>query len=105
MPYESVDDTGVYESVPITSSGPVTSWGQDVMEFFKATLPAYYQAQAQRDLLAINLKRAEQGLPPIDADGVAPQVNVGVSKGVQTLGYVAVGGLVLVGLLAAMKRR
>lgn len=106
-PFALTDDQGLPPDGTSTSAGgaPVTSWGQDLISFTKAVLPSYYQAQAQRDLLNINIKRAEQGLPPIDSGAVAPQVNVGVSPGVQQLGYLAVGGLVLFGLFSAFGRR
>lgn len=89
----------------ITTNEPVTSWGQDILNFFKETLPVYYQSRAQKDLIELNLRRAEQGLDPIDTGTIAPQVNVGVSSDMMQLGYIAVGGLVLVGLFSAFKAR
>ena len=87
------------------TDGAVTTWGQDILDFFKEALPSYYQARAQKDLLEVNLRRAEQGLAPIDAGAIAPQVNVGASSDMMQLGYIAVGGLVLVGLFSAFSKR
>lgn len=89
---------------PSGSNPIVTSWGQDVLDLIKGIAPSYFQIKSQSDLMKINIARAEQGLPPIDSSGLAPTVNVGISPAVQQMGYLAVGGLVLVGLVAAFKR-
>lgn len=82
-------------------STPITTWGQDLSNVVKAAL-AY---KSQNDLLNVNLARAEKGLPPISAQSLAPQVNFGVSSGVQNLGMLAVGAFVLVGIMGVFKRR
>jgi hypothetical protein len=46
------------------------------------------QAEAQRDLLQMNLDRARQGLPPINAQQYMPGVNVGVSDDTKQLLYI-----------------
>ncbi len=97
--------SGMGEVMTDGTAEPATGWGQDVLDFFKQAVPAYYQNRAQSDLIKLNISRAERGLPPIDASGVAPQVNVGMSAGMTKLAYVAVGGLVLVGLLSVIKSR
>lgn len=61
------------------------------------------QAEAQRDLLQVNLQRAQQGLPPINAQQYMPGVNVGVSQDTQkmiyTLGALGIGAVVLLSLV------
>lgn len=80
---------------------PLTSWGGQVMDLLK-TWTAY---DTQRDLIKLNISRAERGLPPISGATIAPQVNIGASSELQTLGFLAVGALVLIGVLRAFKRR
>ena len=80
---------------------PITSWGNQLLDLAKG----YMAYDAQKDLLAVNLSRAERGQPPISAGSIAPQVNVGVSPEMQQLSYVAVGGLLLFGLVSAFRKR
>lgn len=87
-----------------TTSAPATDWGTQILDFTKSVFPVYYQHRAQRDILEANLKRAEQGLPPLDPSGVAPQVNFGLSPGVQKLAMWGIGGLILMGLIRAVRR-
>lgn len=73
----------------------VTEWGNNFFDLAKQ----YFQLEGQRDIIKLNIARAEQGLPPISAESVAPQVNVGLSPETQKL---AIYGLVGVGLVAAL---
>lgn len=77
-----------------------TQWGSKVFDL----AGKYLQYDSQKQIVALNIKRAEQGLAPIDSGLLAPTVNVGVSKNVQTLAYVAVGGLVVAGLVGAFAK-
>lgn len=81
------------------SASPATDWGTSLLNTIQSIAPAYFQVKSQEQLMNINIQRAEQGLPPIDSSALAPTVNVGVSPAVQMIGYLAVGGLVLVGLM------
>ncbi len=87
------------------ASAPMTDWGNAILSTIKSTVPAFLQVKTQNDLMNINIKRAEQGLPPIDSSSLAPTVNVGVSPGVTQMGYIAIGGLMLFGLVSMMKKR
>lgn len=80
---------------------PLTDWGNQLLDLAKG----YMAYDTQKELMKINIARAEKGLAPISSSQFAPQLNVGVSPEVQTLGMLAIGGLVVVGLLAAFKRR
>lgn len=88
-----------------TTVAPSTDWGVKISDFLANVLPAVATMQAQKSLIDLNIKRAEQGLPPLDSAAVSPQVNVGVSKGVETLGYVAIGVVALVGIAALFRRK
>lgn len=104
--FVTIDSSGnATPATPDTSTSPATTWGQGILDTLKASAPAYFQLKSQSNLMTINIKRAEQGLPPIDSSALAPTVNVGVSSGVQTMGYVAIGGLMLFGLIAMLKRK
>ena len=65
------------------------------------------QQQAQRisQLNAINIQRAQQGLPPLSVDMAGPGVSVGVSPQLQTALYIGLGiaGIFVVGSM--LKRR
>jgi len=91
---------GLGEANP-AQSDPLSTWGNTMLDLAKG----FMQYDTQRELLKVNLARAEQGLDPISGSMVAPQVNVGVSADLQKLGVVAVGGLIVVGLVAAMRRK
>jgi hypothetical protein len=82
-------------------SGVVSEWGKSVMDLAKG----YLVYDTQRDVIKLNIKRAEQGLPPLPMDAFNPQVNVGLSADVQKLGMIAIGGLIIVGLISAARKR
>lgn len=100
----SIDVTVGGSSDTTSTPSVMTEWGTSILSTLQTALPAYFQAKSQSDLMTINIKRAEQGLPPIDSSTLAPTVNVGVSPAIQQLGYIAVGGLVLVGLYSAFAK-
>lgn len=91
---------GMVPTVPSAGGDIYTQWGSKVFDL----AGKYLQYDSQRQIVALNIKRAEQGLAPIDSGALAPQVNVGLSKNVQTLAYVAVGGLVVAGLVGAFAK-
>ena len=61
-----------------------------------ASIVSYRQSEK---ILDVNLQRAKQGLPPINAESVAPTVNFGVSSSVTNLILMGVGILALVYLV------
>ena len=99
---EAAANGGMVPTVPSASGTPdiYTQWGAKVFDL----AGKYLQYDSQKQIVALNIKRAEQGLAPIDSGLLAPTVNVGVSKNVQTLAYVAVGGLVVAGLVGAFAK-
>ena len=105
--YDPTKDYGVPSgstsvvSNPSTQSAAVTEWGKTVSDL----LGKYLIYDQQKSLIKLNISRAEKGLPPIDAAAYGAGVSVGVSPGVQQLAYIAIGGLVVVGLLNSLKRK
>ena len=90
---------GETESTPITSN-VLTEWGKAISDI----AGKYLIYDQQKKLIELNIKRAEQGLAPISSQELAAGVNIGLSSSAQQLAYIALGGLVLVGLLSAFKK-
>lgn len=100
MGFVIADDSELVGAGVPQSTSPITQWGNQLLDLAKG----YMAYDMQRDLLQVNLARAEKGLPPISSSSLAPTLNMGISPDVQRLGFIAVGGLVLVGLFSAFKR-
>jgi hypothetical protein len=100
VPGGGFDGLGQDAAAP-ADQGVLTQWGTQMLDLAKG----YMVYDAQKDLMAVNISRAERGLPPIDPGVIAPQVQVGIAPNVQTLMYVALAGLVLFGLVSAFGRR
>lgn len=68
---------------------------------------AYLQYKTQQDLIDLNIARAQQGLPAISPQSVAPAVNVGVTSDTQkTILMVAgIGAVAVLGFAMMGKRR
>lgn len=76
--------------------------GSSISSFFsmlQQSIPAIMQASAQKQLMDVNLQRAQKGLPPLNAASYTPGVNVGLTsdtqKMVMYLGGAALGVLAL----------
>jgi len=52
------------------------AWYSDILDFAKEAVPAYLAYDAQKDLMDLNMERAQQGLDPIDPGLTAPQIRV-----------------------------
>jgi len=52
------------------------SWATEVIAVAKEVVPAYLAYDAQKDIMALNMERARNNLPPIDPGVVAPQVRM-----------------------------
>lgn len=61
-------------STTTTSSG--WDWAKDALAFAKEAVPAYLAYDAQKDLMDLNMTRAQAGLDPIDPGLVAPELTV-----------------------------
>lgn len=87
-----------------------SGWNLDsVMENLASIVGTVVQAEAQRDLLKVNLQRAQQGLPPLNAQQYMPGVNVGVASDTQRMVYIlgglALAAVVLPSLIGGGRRR
>jgi hypothetical protein len=82
-----------------SSSGVLSEWGKTISDMAQK----YLVYDQQRKLIDLNIKRAEQGLAPIDASNYGAGVSVGLSPQTQNLAYMALAGLVIVGLIGALK--
>jgi MYXO-CTERM domain-containing protein len=78
---------------------PTTDWGKQLTSILSPLLNVWQQ----RELVKVNIKRAEQGLSPLDTGAIAPTVNVGVSPEVRQAGII--GGLALLGVALLFLRR
>lgn len=87
-----------------TDTTPSTDWGKLASDFLTPLFGVY----TQKSLLDINIKRAEQGLPPLtDTSALAPSVNVNLPATTQqqigdigkviTVGLLGLGALMIIG--------
>lgn len=85
------------------ASAPGASGTSSILDMFKSgagtakdIYVAVRQAQAQSDVISLNQERVKRGLPPISAESLSPQVNVGMSPSTKRLlTMIALGGGVL----------
>lgn len=89
---------GLSEDQPVTSV-PETDWGKKILEVASPLL----QVWQQKELMKVNVARAERGLAPIDVSQIAPQVQVRNPQ-LEMLGKVAVFGLLGLGAVALIAR-
>lgn len=68
---------------------PSESWADAVVRI----LPALAATWQQKQLLQVQVERAKQGLPPLDANQIAAGVNVGLSQDTTRLVMWSVAGL------------
>lgn len=78
----------------------VSEWGTRIADL----AGKYLQYDTQKQILSVNLKRAEKGLPPIDPGTMAPAVNFGLTTDTRQLVMWAVGGLVVIGAIMALQK-
>lgn len=72
-------------------------WKDDAASMLKQAVTVGLTARQQLQLQNINIKRAEQGLPPLDVDALTPAVKVKTGLDQSTL--FVVGGLGMLGLV------
>lgn len=51
-----------------------------LLDLAQGVLPAYLQYEQQKDVLAIQLQRAQAGLPPLETGQYAPAVQIGLDQ-------------------------
>lgn len=85
---------------------PTSDWGKTIQSVIEKVVSPLVGVYQQKQVIDLNIKRAEMGLPPIDSSVVAPTVNVSLPYAQQqqlaemgkylTIGLLGVGALVLV---------
>jgi hypothetical protein len=91
-----------------TTTPPSTDWGQTLSSFVSQVLGPLASAYQQKQIIDVNIKRAEQGLQPLDVSQIAPTVNVGVSPQVQQMGIIAglgIAALIVTVMVISRKKR
>ena len=64
------------ELIVATTTTAEKPWYMEALDFAKEAVPAYLAYDAQKDLMDLNMTRAQQGLDPIDPGLTAPQVTL-----------------------------
>lgn len=85
---------GFWDQYAMQDTGTNTPWWETAAKVASTLIMANYQ----REMLNVQLDRAQKGLPPIDAAQYGIGVNVGLSANTQKLllfGAIAIGGLAL----------
>lgn len=75
--------------------------GESWVDTLSRLLPALAATYQQKQILAVQVERAKQGLPPLDANQIAAGVNVGVSGDTQRFAGYVVGAVIAAALLIA----
>jgi hypothetical protein len=102
-PLSIVLSTGTFGLGQDTTAEP-SIWDK-LTNTIEKLLPVYAQYKQQRELIKLNIERAKQGLAPIEAEQIAPQVRVGLTSDTQRLLLFGVLGVLGIGLIMSMKRR
>lgn len=80
-----------------------SSGGESWMDTLQRSLPALAATYQQKQILQIQLTRAQQGLPPLDPSAYGVGVSVGISPDLKNM--LMLGGLALVALVIFSKKR
>jgi len=86
------------------------SWWDSFVGAAKQLVPVAIQARSQKQILDVQLRRAEQGLPPLQTSQIAPtvQVQAGLTPALKKILIPALaigGGLLLYMIMGKKKRR
>jgi hypothetical protein len=102
----------VYADTPwvIAQSNPVinpaqsqSSWLDSALKSAESVAKSFMTYKQASDFNAINLQRAKQGLPPLNPQQYAPQVNFGLSTDIQNMLMIGGGALLLILFLSSRK--
>lgn len=80
------------------------SWWDKFISGVQTLAPTYAQFQLSKDLYSLNMQRAKQGLPPVDASAISPQVRVGLTPETRFM-VIGMGAVALIAVLALARRR
>lgn len=67
------------------------AWIDSTFDALIKGLPGIIGGYQAKELVDLNIKRAQAGLDPIDGTGIAPQVNIGIPKNLQYILWAGVG--------------
>lgn len=59
--------------VPVPEAS-MFDWIDKAFDTAQKAIPAYFQYETQKDIMELNIVRAQQGQPPIDPGVIAPQI-------------------------------
>lgn len=90
----------IYVPVALGEAEETALWADKLISIIEKIAPVYAGVSQAKALLKINIERAKAGLPPLETSDLSPQVNVGVSQGVERMGYVGIAVIAGIGLLA-----
>lgn len=80
------------------------SWWEKIIGGIQQLAPTYAQFQLSKDLYSLNMQRVRQGLPPVDASAISPQVRVGLTPETRFM-VIGLGAVALIAVLALARRR
>lgn len=70
--------------LPVNASSQPAAWYQNVLNTAAQAATQYLTLKQQQELLKIQTRRLEQGLPPLDVSQYTPGVSVGIAQSTQT---------------------
>ncbi len=75
-----------------TVTATTSTWFSRLTDTLTTLAPTYLQYQSQKELLEIQLQRAQQGLPPLETTQYAPAVQIGLDPAQTREAIAAAGG-------------
>ncbi len=89
-----------------TTQKPESIWGS-IVSGIKDLAPAYLQFKNQKKIMAMQLARAKQGLPPLNVEQLAPTVRVqaGLSPDIKRMILPAIAILGALGLFMVLRKK
>lgn len=79
--------------------------GESWIDALERILPAVVSTWQQKEILQVQVERAKQGLPPLNASQLAAGVNVGLSPEVQRMVWIGGAALLAAVVYMATQRR
>lgn len=98
-------DSAITSDLSVNATTQPTSWFGSVLNDISKAATSYLTLEQQKELNAINLQRAQQGLPALDASQYGLGVSVGVSQSTQNTLLLIAGGVVLAIVASSFLRK
>jgi len=104
----------VYSDTPyvIAQSNPVinpaqaqSGWLDSMLKTAESAAKTFMTYKQANDFNAINLQRARQGLPPLNPQAYAPQINFGVSSDIQQMILWGGAAVLVIMLIGSMRQK